>query len=319
MKLIKLVSLNVRGLRGDKRNTVFNWLHLNKFNISLLQETYCTSEFISKFKKGWDGNIYHCTSDSKHSRGVCVLFDKELDYTILNIHTDESGRLILINVRIEGNEYTIVNLYSPNKVTERVMFFQKVIKWINMHAISKNNLLIGGDFNCVDCDLDKTSSSSLDKSSKYLTTLKDTLCIIDSWRALNPQNSEYTFIDPSFRARNSRIDLWLTSKAVTANTKSCTIVQAPAPDHKAVCVELTVKKKSRGKGYWKMNNEVIDEKDFKDGIKQLYDDVVNEYGNEVSRCNLWEYLKIKIKQFTISYCIKRTMVKKDSVKSLEQT
>ena len=72
MKLIRLVSLNVRGLRGDKRNTVFNWLKTNKFDICLLQETYCTSEFISKFKKGWDGEIYHCNSDSKQSRGVCV-------------------------------------------------------------------------------------------------------------------------------------------------------------------------------------------------------------------------------------------------------
>ena len=49
----------------------------------------------------------------------------------------------------------------------------------------------------------------------------------------------------------------------------------------------------------------------------MVNDVAHEYGNEVSRCKLWKYLKIKIKQFIIFYCTKQAMVKKDFVKYLE--
>ena len=106
--------------------------------------------------------------------------------------------------------------------------------FIETNAISKRNLLIGGDFNCVDSMTDK-STGSLDKSSKFLNDLKNKMCLIDMWRFKNPETIEYTYIDPSSNCRNSRIDLWLSTKALMSNIQNCNITQAPAPDHKAVC------------------------------------------------------------------------------------
>ena len=63
MSELQIVSVNVRGLRGDKRHTVFRWLLDNKYDIALLQETYCTRSFVDKFKKGWNGEILHNVSD----------------------------------------------------------------------------------------------------------------------------------------------------------------------------------------------------------------------------------------------------------------
>ena len=48
----KVVSLNVRGVRGDKRYSIFRWLKDKKYDICLLQETYCTDNFVSKFNRG---------------------------------------------------------------------------------------------------------------------------------------------------------------------------------------------------------------------------------------------------------------------------
>lgn len=42
MDNLSIVSLNVRGLRGEKRYAVYEWLKENKFDLCLLQETYCT-------------------------------------------------------------------------------------------------------------------------------------------------------------------------------------------------------------------------------------------------------------------------------------
>ena len=313
---LKCVSLNVRGLRGEKRNTIFRWLTDNQFDICLLQETYCSKEFADRFKKGWEGEIIHSLSNSSHSRGVCILLKKGLLCKTTSVHCDDSGRLLLVNLEIGGNEYSICNIYCPNVVNERILFLQRMENFIETNAISKRNLLIGGDFNCVDSMTDK-STGSLDKSSKFLNDLKNKMCLIDMWRFKNPETIEYTYIDPSSNCRNSRIDLWLSTKALMSNIQNCNITQAPAPDHKAVCFYMVMDKKIRGKGYWKMNNQVITEKDYVEGITTLYNEVVLDYGHHVTKGNLWEYLKLRIKQYTITYCIAKAKNKKDQIKDLE--
>ena len=59
MDSLHVVSLNVRGLRGNKRHTVYRWLKEHKFHICLLQETFCTKGFAPNMKKGWVGIL--CT------------------------------------------------------------------------------------------------------------------------------------------------------------------------------------------------------------------------------------------------------------------
>ena len=45
------------------------------------------------------------------------------------------------------------------------------------------------------------------------------------------------------------------------NTKSCNKIQAP--DHKAVVLDVQVSNRKRGKGYWKMNNSILNGEQYK--------------------------------------------------------
>ena len=78
MDILNLISLHVRGLRGSKRYVIYNYLKENRYHVCLLQEIFCTDEFIGKIKKGWQGEILHSCSNSKHSKGVSILFAKDL-------------------------------------------------------------------------------------------------------------------------------------------------------------------------------------------------------------------------------------------------
>ena len=69
-------------------------------------------------------------------------------------------------------------------------------------------------------------------------------------------------MDPSGRGRNSRIDLLLGSESLTVHTDSRAIKQAPAPDHKAVTMNIRLRTNVRGKGYWKLNNSIINERNM---------------------------------------------------------
>ena len=96
-------SLNVRGLNcNTKRNVIYQWVRENKYDICLLQETYCIRSNSVRFSKGWSGEIYHSFSNSTHSRGVAIMLSKKLQYNIISSHSDDNGRSMLLNLEIGG-------------------------------------------------------------------------------------------------------------------------------------------------------------------------------------------------------------------------
>ena len=120
---IKVATLNVRGLNNNnKRNVIYLWIK-ELYDICLVQESYCALANSDKFKRGWKEEILHSYSNSTHSRGVSILFNGKLDYTVLTSHTDNDGRLILVNLKINNSEFTLVDIYAPNSVAERIAFF----------------------------------------------------------------------------------------------------------------------------------------------------------------------------------------------------
>ena len=185
--------------------------------------TVHTDSCAIKQSPGWDGDIMHSFSTSPHSKGVSILIAKGLPYNVISTHC---GRLILINLELNGVEYSICNVYCPNDLSDRLKFLGALKLFINTHAVSKKHILVGGDFNCVD-SMDDKSSGTLDKSSTELGNLKCQLNLNDIWRYYNPDIKEYSYMDPSGRGRNSRIDLLLGSESLTVHTDSCAIKQAP--------------------------------------------------------------------------------------------
>ena len=262
MDNLRIVTLNVRGLRGNKRYSIYNWFKDNKFDICLVQESYCTKEFASEMKKGRNGELIHSYSNSEHSRGVCILFRKNLQYKIfLSTHCDKDGRLLIVNIDLNGVKYSICNEYYPNNISDRIKFLSHIVTFVRTRALSKYNLCIGGDFNCVSTLIDK-ASGNLDKSSCVLDKVKNDLKLVDIWRSIHPNQKEFSFIDHTKKSHDSRIDLWLVPKSTVQHVKSCTIVQAPTPDHKAISLDIKFCNKERGKGYWKLNNSVLNDDEY---------------------------------------------------------
>lgn len=315
---ISVVSLNVRGLNDNiKRNTVYTWLKQNKHDICFLQETYCSVAVKTQFNKHWNGDIIHSISNSVHSRGVCILLNSNLNYKIISYHSDNEGRIVLVNLEIDGHEYTFVNIYAPNTVNERISFFKNMSTFIHLHSVNKNRLFVGGDFNCVLTATDRVSGKT-DNSTTVLNDIVRTHGLVDAWKCLNPNSKEFTYIDSSFRMRNSRIDFIFCSDFVKSLCLSSSICQAPAPDHKAVCLRFKQSVNTRGKGYWKFNNSFLIYEDFDRGVKDLFSDILGEYGEEVPKCVLWDYVKLKVKEYCIMYGITKAQRQKKVCADLEK-
>ena len=236
---INIGTLNVRGLnRKDKRSIVYSWIKKNSYDICFLQETFCTLQNSAKFERGWSGEQCHSYTNSTHSRGVAILLSKNLDYNVISSHCDTDGRISLVNLQIGNNEYTLVNVYAPNIVSERIAFFHEMREFIHMHAMTRSQLIIGGDFNCVLNANDRVSGVT-DRSASILLEVLEHFSLIDVWKCLNPTQVAFTYIDPSVRMHHSRIDHVLCSKALKSLCFSSNICQAPVPDHSMFILKQT--------------------------------------------------------------------------------
>ena len=70
-----------------------------------------------------------------------------------------------------------------------------------------------------------------------------------------------------------------------------------------------------GPGYWKFNNSLLEDKNYVTEIK----DKISQWKNEIEFTDsklLWEYLKYKIRTFTISFSKNKAVKFKDRVKQL---
>ena len=143
MEKLEIISVNVRGLNCvEKRTKLYDWLTDTKVDIIFLQETHYIEKNELRYNSRWFGKSIHNFSDSVYSRGVSILFRKDLNIEIINVHKSVDARKLLVNVRYDENVFTFVNVYAPNNDNDRVIFFKKLKTFISRNTLNENAILI---------------------------------------------------------------------------------------------------------------------------------------------------------------------------------
>lgn len=91
---------------------------------------------------------------------MSVLFNGKLNAKMINVRKSDDGRRILINLELDGNPSTIVNINAPNDVKRSCKFFKNLKTFISRHSLNKN-IVLCGDFNCQKCTLFKRTNTKL--------------------------------------------------------------------------------------------------------------------------------------------------------------
>ena len=100
------------------------WIKTQKCPIAFLQEAHLEENIKNEIKNETNFAIYF-SNGTFASRGVCIAMNKSLNYEIMDKFTDEDGRIILLNIKIENTVFSMVSIYAPNCRTLRnVVFFQ---------------------------------------------------------------------------------------------------------------------------------------------------------------------------------------------------
>ena len=196
-KILHIVSLNTQGLRGDKMKRVRlkEWLKQQKADIAFLQETHFSLEMTTILSNEFnDWKLYHSFGET-NSKGCTILIKKVLDCKVIDIHSSNDGRYILINVETANNTYSLLNIYSPNNKNTRNAFFKNISSLLLEQ--SQGIKVVGGDFNeTLNNELDRKSTSTIPKTNATKSTQLKTMIkennLSDIWRDLHPHTQQFT-------------------------------------------------------------------------------------------------------------------------------
>ena len=320
---LKFLTLNVRGLREkSKRQTIFNWLKGKKHNVILLQETHSDETVEIEWKKEWGSSMYFSHGET-NSKGVAILLDKDYDFEIKEIAKDKDGRILFLEVVLNGDSIMLGNVYGPtkNKQKDQIEFVQQISSMLDAHR--DKNIVIGGDFNiCQDTTLDKNtvSNETMSLAAKSIQNLKDDFNLIDIWRVLNPTTKRYTWRGKTKTGHTaSRIDYWLTSNNLIYDIHKTDILPSIKSDHSLLLLTLVVHEtQQRGRGFWKFNCSLLRDKEYVDKINQFLENCSDDYKNVTDKSLVWDAIKCHIRGITIAHSKHTTKIKRQMLKDITQ-
>lgn len=121
---IKIATVNCQGMATvSKRQDVLNFYKSKGYSIICFQDTHFIPEIEALVEAVWG---YRCFFNSYRSnaRGVSIFFNNNFEYKVHEIKRDEGGNLIALDLTIEDNRVTLMNIYGPN--TDSPEFYEYV-------------------------------------------------------------------------------------------------------------------------------------------------------------------------------------------------
>ena len=308
-------SLNVRGLNNEKkRQTIFQWLQSSHQGITLLQETHSLERDENLWTKDW-GNKIIFSHGTRHSSGVAILLDKKYDYNISEVKKDTNGRFLLVNIEINNENFILINVYAPTKdnCKEQKQFFEYVND--KLEDYTGCNIIIGGDFNvCLNPNLDKQGGAKVKQSAraKQIYEIAETNDLIDVWRTFNEDKRRFTWRSFTKNGRvSSRLDFWLISSHLMFDVENTLIEPSIKTDHSLIKINLNLKKTpERGRGFWKINNSLLMDKDYIKLINSLLEDCSAKFQNIQNKALVWDCIKCEIRGATIQFAVQKAKEKR---------
>ena len=331
MNLIKIESLNCRGLRDiKKRLDLFDDFKKRGIHIINLQETHLISNDLLQLKKIWNCKFL-IAGENKQSLGVMIILNNNFEYKIHNVNKDHGGRFIIIDLEIIGvARFLMINIYGPNK--DIPGFFDNLFNILDNENIK--NWIITGDWNLVlNQNLDtwnyKTinNPNSTNKVKQYIKKYD----LIDIWRDINNDKKNFTWFRTNPN-KAARLDYFLITPSILNILSEPYIKIKYRSDHCKIGLNLIHDKSERGKGLWKLNSDLINDFTLNNKIKEditlmievhactpynpaFIKNHINNFPELMISIELfWEMLLTKLRGSIISYAakIKRERLQKEN-------
>ena len=203
---MRIISVNVNGIRAAYRKNFFTWLQKQDADIVCVQETKAqvdqlTDEIIKP--KGYFS--YFNSAVKKGYSGVAIYSQIEPDKIIGKIgwkDADIEGRFIQANF----GKLSVISLYLPSGSSSeerqaiKFDFLERLTPVLKKMRRQKREYIICGDWNIAHKKIDiknwkgnQKNSGFLPEEREWMSSLFDDIGMVDAFRVVNQQEEQYTW------------------------------------------------------------------------------------------------------------------------------
>jgi exodeoxyribonuclease-3 len=206
MALMRIVTLNVNGIRSAARKGLFPWLARQRADVICLQEIRAHHEHLSdpQFQiKGFEAHYYPAVRPGYAGTAVYTrLAPSKVIRGIGVPEFDNEGRYL----ELQWKDLSVISLYlpsgssGPERQASKFRFLEAFLPHLKkLHKSGRQHVLCG-DWNIAHKQIDLKNWRSNQKNSGFLPEerawldhLFDEVGFIDAFRTLKPKAEEYTW------------------------------------------------------------------------------------------------------------------------------
>lgn len=252
---MKIITLNVNGIRSALKKGLFGWLAKQNAEVICLQEVRADLSHLSQPAYQLEGyHCYYAPAEKPGYSGV-ALFSREKPLKIVKslgfALSDTEGRYI----HAQWGDITVASLYMPSGTSgdarqalkyEYMDAFEKIL---NHYREEKHHYIICGDWNIAHKKIDlknwqgnQKNSGFLPEERAWLDKLFDEYGWVDAFRCVNQESDQYTWWSARGQAwaKNVgwRIDYQIVSPELKETVRSASIYKDERfSDHAPVIME----------------------------------------------------------------------------------
>ena len=216
-----------------------------------------------------------------------------------------------------------VSLCSSSRIRKIIILWQAKKIFIS-YSENPDSAIFAGDFNSTLSLLDRSSQNSLKKGDVDFKKFLNICNLNDVWRFHYKSEQGFTYYDKK-NMSYSRLDYILATKDITDIVKEISVTQpvknSNVCDHNAARAVLSLNKPTKGPGYWKLNNSILQDISYVSTISEIIENANKDFESLKSHQLVWEMLKVRIKEFSIKFCQMRAkndkMVTKENQEKLD--
>jgi exodeoxyribonuclease-3 len=237
--MIKIITINVNGIRSAHKKGIFDWLYEENPDIICMQEIKADMESIPIELQNWQNyHAYFHPAVKKGYSGVAIyskITPQNIIYGIGDDRIDNEGRYL----RLDFEHFSIISLYLPSgssgedKQKNKFYFMECFLPILKNMLINEKKIILCGDFNIAHNNIDiknwkanSNKSGFLPEERQWLSQVLD-MGFIDIWRTLYPNICGYTWWSNRGNAYQNdvgwRIDYQICSPNLLCYIKNATI------------------------------------------------------------------------------------------------
>lgn len=230
---MRVITLNVNGIRAAGRKGFFEWLVHQKADVVCLQETKAQmKELTDDIYRPAGFHCYYADASKSGYSGVGILSRQKPDRVISGLgfdHSDNEGRYI----QADFGSLSIVSLYLPSGSSgedrQKIKFafmahFMSVLKKMRQ---AKRSFIICGDWNIVHKEIDiknfkgnQKNSGCLPEERAWLDDVFMKVGFVDAFRVLNQQPEQFTWWSHRGQAYAKNVGWRIDYEIITSDLKN---------------------------------------------------------------------------------------------------